>query len=67
MRAFLLVVILSLGVPDFATAKKAASPACTSHCETTYELCKSRTTTSKAKKSCKVVNKSCKKGCSTGR
>jgi len=67
MRAAPLVLILSLGLPGFAAAKKAATPACTSHCETTYQLCKSRTTTSKAKKSCKVVNKNCKKGCSTGR
>ena len=67
MRAAPLVLILSLGLPGFAAPKKAASPACTSHCETTFELCKSRSTTSKAKKSCKVVNKSCKKGCSTGR
>jgi hypothetical protein len=67
MRAALLVLILSLGLPSFAAAKKVATPACTSHCETTYQLCKSRTATSKAKKSCKAVNKSCKKGCSTGR
>ena len=64
MRAVTLILILSLGLPGFAAAKKAASPACTSHCETTYQLCKSRTTTSKAKKCCKVVNKSCKNGCS---
>ncbi len=63
MRAVLLVLILSVGLPAFAGGKKAASPACSSHCEETYQLCKSRSASKSAQKSCKVVHKSCKKSC----